>query len=235
MSKLKQLVPKDEDIVEVDCPVSDDELIDRQLHYPLLSPMKFAKRYHDMLFKPVHFTWNGNQYEVQYNHCTNPFCESFGLQQERFTTIKNKPYRYKLNGSKNSKAKRILCNPIPIPSKLPKISLGCETYTLSNWSVGEEIKRLVELQTVEEIKPEYIFHHEGCSNGHLNPFAQPKDFYRRGKSAGNSQKYQCKECKKITNVLPSKKRIHHLSSKAERYSASICKTIVKQNACKTYL
>lgn len=205
MSKLKQLVPKDEDIVEVDCPVNEDELMDRQLHYPLLSPMKFAKRYHDMLFKPVHFTWNGNQYEVQYNHCTNPFCESFGLQQERFTTIKNKPYRYKLHGSKNGKAKRIFCNSIPIPTKLPKTSLGCDTFALSNWSVGEEIKRLVELQTVEEIQPEYIFHHEGCSNGHLNPFAQPKNFYRRGKSAGNSQKYQCKECKKITNVLPSKK------------------------------
>lgn len=205
MSKLKQLLPNGKDIVEVECPIIDDELLDRQLQYPLLSPIKFAKRYQDMLFKPNHFSWKGQYYEVQYNHCTNPFCESFGLPQERFTTIKNKPYRYKLTGSKNNRAKKIHCNPIPVPSKLPKTSLGCETYTLSNWSVAEEIKRLVELQTVEEINPEYVFHHEGCPKEQLNPIEQPKDFYKRGKSTGNSQKYQCKECKKMTNVLPSKK------------------------------
>lgn len=205
MSKLKQLLSKEKEIVEVECPVSDDELLDRQLQYPLLLPMKFAKRYQDMLFKPNHFSWKGHHYELQYNHCTNPFCESFGLPQERFSTIKNKPYRYKLTGSKSSRAKKIHCNHIPVPSKLPKTSLGCETYTLSNWSVAEEIKRLIELQTVEEINPDYVFHHEGCPNKLLNPFEQPKKFYRRGKSTGNSQKYQCKECKKMTNVLPSKK------------------------------
>jgi transposase-like protein len=205
MSKLKQLLPKGKEIVEIEDPVSHDELLDRQLYYPLLSPMKFAKRYHDMLFKPIHFSWNGQQYEIQYNHCTSPFCESFGLPQERFSTIKNKPYRYKLNGSSKQKIKGMLCNPIPIPTKIPKTSLGCRTIALSNWSVAEEIKRLVELQTVEEMEPEYIFHKEGCPNGHLNPFEHLKDFYRRGKSTGNSQKYQCKECKKITNVLPIKK------------------------------
>lgn len=205
MAKLKRLLPKDKDIVEIECPVNDDEVLDRQLHYPLLSPMKFAKRYHDMLFQPTHFTWNGHKYDVQYNQCTNPFCESFGLPQERFTTVKNKPYRYKLHGSKKRRTKSIFCNPIPIPTKIPKTSLGCSTYTLSNWSIAEEIKRLIELQTVEEIIPEYVFHKDGCSNEFMTPFDQPKSFYKRGKSTGNSQKWQCKECKKITNVLPTKR------------------------------
>ena len=205
LSKLKRLLPKDKDIVEVECPVSDDELLDRQLQYPLLAPRKFAKRYHDMLFSSSHFTWNGEKYEIQYNHCTNPFCESFGLPQQRFTTIKNKPYRYKLQGSKNQGTKSIHCNPIPITTKIPKTSLGCRTFTVSNWSVAEEIKRLVELQTVEEVQPEYVFHREGCPNEPLTPFEQPKSFYKRGKSTGNSQKYQCKEYKKMTNVLPTKR------------------------------
>ena len=36
----------------------------------------------------------------------------------------------------------------------------------------------------------------------MNPFEEPKAFYKRGSSSGKSQKWQCKVCKKITNVLP---------------------------------
>lgn len=205
MSKLKRLIPKDKSVVEVECPISADEMLDRQLHYNLLSPIKFAKRYHGMLFRPTNFIWNGHKYEMQYNYCTNPFCESFGLTQQRYTTIKHKPYRYKLFGSKNDKTKRIICNPIPITTNIPKMSLGCKTFTISNWSVAEEVKRLIELQTIEEVLPEYVFHKENCPNGQSNPFNHPKNFYKRGKSSGNSQKYQCKECKKMTNVLPTKR------------------------------
>lgn len=120
--------------------------------------------------------------------------------------IKNKPYRYSLQGSKyKGGAKIISCNPIPIPTKIPKISLGCSTHTVSNWSVVEEIKRLIELQTVEDIEPHYIFHREGCSMEGITPFDEPSKFHNKGRSTGNSTKYQCKECKKNTNVLPTKR------------------------------
>lgn len=117
LSKLKQLLPKFQDKVEITCPVSDDEILDRQLQYPLLAPMKFAKRYHNHLYEPVSFSLNSHQYKIQYNHCANPFCESFGLQQERFEKVKHKPYRYKLQGAKNRRAKYIVCNDLPIVTK----------------------------------------------------------------------------------------------------------------------
>ncbi|WP_456279296.1 insertion element protein [Bacillus sp. AK128] len=206
MPKLKRLLPSDKDVVEIDIPVSEDETLDRQLQYPILQPNKFAKRYHKHLYAPVSFKWEGKEYSIQANHCTNPFCESFGLKQERFDAIKNKPYRYKLKGSSKNGTKSIFCNPIPIPTNLPKVSLGCTTYTVSNWSIAEEIKRLIELQTVEELQPEYVFHKEGCSLDGVTPFDEPKKFHSRGTSTSKSPKYQCLECNKYTNVLPSKRR-----------------------------
>lgn len=205
LSKLKQLLPKYQDKVEITCPVSDDEILDRQLQYPLLTPMKFAKRYHNHLHEPVSFSLNGHEYRIQYNHCANPFCESFGLQQERFEKVKHKPYRYKLQGAKNRRAKYIVCNDLPIVTKLPKATLNCTTNTFSNWAVTEEIKRLTELQTVVEVEPEYTFHKDDCKYDGTTPFTEKSYFYKRGKSKSNSQKYQCKECKKYTNVLPIKR------------------------------
>ncbi|MDD9267867.1 hypothetical protein ACFPES_12595 [Paenibacillus sp. GCM10023248] len=48
----------------------------------------------------------------------------------------------------------------------------------------------------------YEFHKVNCLNKVMTPLSQPKLFYRRGKSSSGSQKWQCKSCKKITNVLP---------------------------------
>ncbi|MCL9797432.1 hypothetical protein MXD58_024580, partial [Frankia sp. AgKG'84/4] len=61
LSKLKQLLPKFQDKVEITCPVSDDEILDRQLNYSLLAPMKFAKRYHNHLYEPVSFLLTGHE------------------------------------------------------------------------------------------------------------------------------------------------------------------------------
>ena len=128
---------------------TEEEVVDTFLQLNLIKDEQFiewikSKRHNKRMLKAIGID------DVQYNDCTNPFCESFGLPQERFTTVKNKPYRYKLHGSKKG-TKSIFFNSIPIPTKIPKTSLGCSTYTLSNWSVAEEIKRLIELQTVEEI------------------------------------------------------------------------------------
>ena len=87
---------------------------------------------------------------------------------------------------------------------MPKATLNCTTNVFSNWAIAEEIKRIVELQTVTELESEYVFHKDGCTYDGTTPFTNKSCFYKRGKSIGNSQKYQCKECKKYTNVLPKK-------------------------------
>lgn len=43
MVKLKRLLPTDKDAVHIDLPVSEEELLDRQLQYPLLKPKKLQK------------------------------------------------------------------------------------------------------------------------------------------------------------------------------------------------
>lgn len=67
--------------------------------------------------------------------------------------------------------------------------------------VNDGIKKLVDHEYKIE-KKEYDFHKKDCCNGASTPFNNRNNFYKRGKSSSNSIKYQCKKCKKITNVLP---------------------------------
>ena len=49
---------------------------------------------------------------------------------------------------------------------------------LSNWSVVEEIKRLIEINSIQDVEPDYQFHKEGCSEEESTPFNEPKQFYK---------------------------------------------------------
>ncbi|WP_257988275.1 hypothetical protein [Bacillus sp. V33-4] len=112
MSKLKRLATVSDTIVEIDSPFSLDEINQRNKDYPILSDKKFATKYSKSLFHPVTFRINGVEHSIQYNFCDDQFCKWFGQPQVRFTTVKNKPYRYKLVGQSNKKS--IQCNPDPI-------------------------------------------------------------------------------------------------------------------------
>jgi transposase-like protein len=122
LAKLKRLATREDAIVDVVVPVTDEELKDRQKQYDLLEPKKFATRYNDMLYRPVSF------------------------------------------------------------------------------------KRLIQIETVQDIEPEYNFHKDNCPNSGISPFEVKKLFYKQGKSTAGSQRWQCKSCKKITNVLPTRKQ-----------------------------
>jgi transposase-like protein len=202
--KLKRLLSKDESLIDIETPIASKELQDRNQHYPLLPPLQFAKRYHTMLFQPVSYKWKGEEYSLQMNHCLNPYCESFGLPQVKYQSVKGKPSRYKLVGASYNKG--IHCNDNPLPSKSDKSTLGCTSSVLSNWSIAEEIKRLVEAESVADVNPEYTFHKDTCLNVDSTPFDEPQFFYKQGKSRSNSQRYQCKTCKKKTNVLPTQRQ-----------------------------
>lgn len=73
MAKLKRLAQPTDDIVVVKEPLSSEELLDRQLDYPLLNPRRFARKY-NKLFDPIEFTFNGEINTLQFNYCTNPYC-----------------------------------------------------------------------------------------------------------------------------------------------------------------
>ncbi|MHA6529133.1 insertion element protein [Paenibacillus sp. BAC0078] len=208
MGKLKRLVTLDDNLISIEDPLNEEEVKQREIDYLLLSPNQFSKKYRSLLFKPIKIYYKNKLFEINLNHCTEPYCKWFGLPQKRFENIKNKPSRYKLNSLKNKSGDKYLkCNDDPVSPAVGNLTLNCEVKTISNWSIAHEIKRLFTIQEVKVMKEEnqYDFHRKNCISELSTPFKQQSLFYKRGKSSSNSQKWQCKSCKKITNVLPSQR------------------------------
>lgn len=67
-------------------------------------------------------------------------------------------------------------------------TFGCHTVTLSNWSIAQEIERLIQINSIQDVEPDYQFHKDGCISESFTPFNEPKGFYKRGKSTGRSQR-----------------------------------------------
>lgn len=185
MSKLKRLAAISDNIVETDSPFSLEEINQRNKDYPVLSDKKCATKYSKSLFQPVTFRLNGMEHNIQYNFCINPFCKWFGKPQIRFTTVKNKPYQYKLTGKTERKSIQCNCDPI-YPRR--GMTFDCTSKTYSNWSVAQEIERLIRINSVKDVEPEYQFHKETCEYTDENPFEHPSLFYKRGKSKTGTQR-----------------------------------------------
>lgn len=203
MSKIKRLAQKQDVVVEIQCPVTDEELLERQKNYNEQPPNRFATKFRSSLFQTVKIKLNGKEYEIQVNTCANPFCKNFGLPQKQYE-VKSRPRRYKLELRTGSDSNHsfIRCNP-DLENPHIGAALNCTSTAFSNWAVAEEIKRLSVVNSVVPMEPEYQFHKEGCGHQNFTPFLNRDAFRSRGKSTGNSQKYQCKTCMKITNVLPT--------------------------------
>lgn len=183
--------------------VFSDELIKiRDKEYQTLSNIEFEKKYRHLLFTPGIFGLNGKQYSIQLNYCANPFCKWYGQHQLRYET-KNKPSRYKMVEHRGVSA--IQCNDISADSSYGMV-LSNSTDTISNWSVAEEIKRLMIINSVSVMDREYTFHKNGCPMASETPFSNRKAFIRRGESTGGSIRFQCKECGKLTNILPTQEK-----------------------------
>jgi transposase-like protein len=204
LANLKRLASKADEIVQVESPVSVKEKNSRSIDYLLLEPKKFAHKFREIIHQTVIFSIKSDPYHLQLNTCTNPFCKWFGLPQKKFESTKKKPSRYRLSGSSAYGGQTLICNedPIGITSGM---TWNCTSVPVSNWSVAEEIARLVKQDSVLDWMLEYEFHRNHCSKDDTTPFTHPKDFHKRGKSSSNSQKWKCKTCKKMTNVLPKQR------------------------------
>ena len=112
------------------------------------------------------------------------------------------------------------------------ISLNNTNEVISNWSVAEEIQRLISINSVIAIEKDYIFHKVGCKNIDKTPFEQIELFYKRGKSSSNSTKYQCKECKKMTNVLSQKNESYNYHQSRNEVLIDFTKSILSRTPVK---
>ncbi|MCM3730625.1 insertion element protein [Fictibacillus nanhaiensis] len=204
MAKLKKLLSKDDVVLEVTYPVSEEELENRHKDYNVLSPKQFGTKYRNLLFKPIEFNLFNKSYLFQYNFCTNPYCKWQGLQQKKFD-VKGKPDRYRLDAA-NHEQKQIKCNPDPIQQN-KGAEFNCKSVALSNWSIAEEIHRLIRINSVMDDEPVYNFHKEGCPQQEQTPFESPSLFYRQGKSSSTgAQQWQCRACRKKTTLRPGSKQ-----------------------------
>ncbi len=218
-------------------PFSHELIKQRDKEYFEKSNIDFQKDYRDYLYAPTLLEIGKEKYYIQLNYCNNTFCKWYGLSQVVYTGLKYKPSRYTLKQTTNSAIPnsepkpRILCNPVPDNGVFGE-SLGNSTDTISNWSVAEEIKRLITINSVVPLEPHYIFHKEGCSNLDKTPSNDEKSFYKRGKSITNFQKYQCKECKKITNVLPGQEKSFNYNQQRNDILIQFTKDILSRTPVK---
>jgi hypothetical protein len=178
------------------------ELTQRGKDYNTLSDKKMKTTYINFAFRPVHLHWNEQNYEIQLNYCSDPFCKNQNQPQEDYKGGKNK--RYNFTGKEGSRGRAINC--VPDPTDIMGVpTLGCYTKTFSNWSLATEIERLIRINSVVRLEPTYEFHKDGCLNSD-SYFENKKSYFKRGKATSNAQIVQCKTCKKYTNILPDKSK-----------------------------
>lgn len=207
MNKMRRFATKEDLGATVKDLWTKPEMIQRDKDYQDLTPIAFKKKYQKVWDRPVEFEIKGKSYTIQINTCTNPFCGNYGLTQEKFNSIKSKPSRYKIISATSVKTSNIQAIECTRFTQDPTCTpLGNSTTLLSNWSVAEEIIRLITINSVVPDEFELIYHKEGCLNSGETPHTNVKLFYKRGKSKVGTQRYQCKSCEKTTNEQPTQKQ-----------------------------
>ncbi|MFZ7131500.1 MAG: hypothetical protein ACOWWR_04005 [Eubacteriales bacterium] len=91
--------------------------------------------------------------------------------------------------------------------------------------IRDGIQKLIRIDSGKNEK-EYAFHKQGCHYPRSTPFQDKEHFYIRGKSSSNSVKYQCKHCKKITNVLPENIDLVHYYQQQRDYLKELLQMII---------
>lgn len=146
MSKMKRLATVNDSLIKIETPLSAEGLRERSNLYDELPPKKFKFYFSKEIYNPVYFELNGELHTIQVNHCANPFCKNYGVEQAKLI---GKSTKYKLSG--NDEEKVIICGKdTQDPDGIQP--LGCTTRTISNWSVTTEIERLHRINTVLPIE-----------------------------------------------------------------------------------
>lgn len=232
MKKRTKLAKSDDVHIICRSPFPDAVIDERDKEYPNLSDIEFRKKYRGYLFAPAVIEFPNDKNEIQMNFCNNPFCAWYGLSQKTYEDIKYKPSRYKMEKSRGDFGDSgIFRNEIPTISTFKPV-LGHRTQTISNWSIAEEVKRLISINGVIIDKPKYNFHKDGCAYSDKTPFENKEYFRKRGKSESNSTKYQCCECGKCTNVLPGQEESFNYHQQRNDILIKLCKLLFARTPVK---
>ena len=118
--------------------------------------------------------------------------------------------------SKDKGHKGMYCNDNPIGRG---VSQNCTVTPLSNWSVVEEIKRLIEINSIKMLS-QIINFIKKFARKKNQPHSMSRSNFTKGKSRGKSQRYQCKACKSSL-MFYQKRRNHYLSPTKEHHSSNV--------------
>lgn len=233
MANFKRLARSDDHLVQIQVPLTPEQTKQRDIDYATMSNLQFNAKHHVILkhnaFTPVTFTYKGQKHLIQFNHCTNPFCHWYGNEQAELKRINvrgKKRYKYRLDGMPFIDGdRRVICKEDPLT---PGASGGCGTRPISTWSVAEEINRLVTLNTVLDLVPDYIFHKLDCDFEGTTPLDNTKCFYPHGKSKTNSERFKCKSCGKVTNILPKRERAYSYHQKRNEILPTLAAMLINR-------
>ncbi|MDP4084976.1 MAG: insertion element protein [Bacillota bacterium] len=220
MVKIKRLANAEDIVCGIDTLITQEELKQRRQDYKTLSDKNMRTKYSGDIYRPVILHWNDKDFEIQVNYCSNSFCKNHTLPQFKYNVGKSS--RYSLSGKNEERVLKCTQDPTN-PNGVP--TFGCFTKTFSNWALATEIERLIRINSVIPLEPEYIFHKEGCTNID-SYFDNPKSFYKRGLHSSKAQKVQCKTCKKYTNILPDKSRTTSYNQKRNDILIKFAKHLV---------
>jgi hypothetical protein len=205
MKSRKVLNNKKESVIVVEPIFSESELKSRHDDYINQSDKDFDNTYKEKAFEPVRINFKTHTDEVQYNYCPDTFCPNYAQPVEVLVSRGTKSVKnYIFIGSKEES--NIACNVMKYVGS-PKRVNNNYTTLYSNWSIGEEIKRLSIINSVINEKVEYQFHEPLCTST-STPFEKDNSFVRYGKTNAGSIRYKCKECEKTTAIKPTVKQRH---------------------------
>jgi len=180
----------------------ESEIIDRHDDYSKCTNKNYDTKYREHAFNPVTIEYDGRKELIQYNYCSDPFCPNYAEPLEMLISRKSRSVKnYMFVGSKDSSL--IRCNIMKHVGLNSRVDNNSSTL-MSNWSIAEEIKRLVVLNRVVDEQVEYVFHEETC-NEISTPFEKVNSFIKYGKTPAGSPRYKCNVCGKTTAIKPSTK------------------------------
>lgn len=204
---------------------SDKEVIERNDDYLKLSDKDFDEKYRERAFSPIHVNYKTYSEDVQYNYCTDPFCPNYGNPLEVIVPRGSRSVKNYMFANKKE-APVIRCNIMNHVGSKSRVDNNSSTL-VSNWSIAEEIKRLITLNRVIDDDVEYVFHEPTCTDS-STPFDKQNGFIKYGKTNAGSNRFKCKVCEKVTSVKPSTKESHNYGLKVDNITLSIFQDIISR-------
>lgn len=76
MDKINRLATIDDSVISLDPGISPEDVRHQHLDYSILSGKKMQTKYIKGIYRPVHLHWNKQDFVIQRNDCSNPYCKN---------------------------------------------------------------------------------------------------------------------------------------------------------------